>query len=178
MSSTCCSISLASFVSTCTLVYRCHDEIHKVTIPAKPTPEGYKIWVLADGGYVLDWLFHAREIGPIDLDTFWYLIRGEKGEAPSEAPKGFSKTQSVVLDLAANLRGPSNEHIIWLDNLSTSARLLLQLAVLGFAAAGTVRTQKTAREKEDGTWVIQNSDEQINEQNSTQKGQMDTQNGN
>ncbi|KAF2802624.1 pea pathogenicity protein, partial [Mytilinidion resinicola] len=29
-----------------------------VNIPSKPTPEGFKIWVLANQGYVLDWLWH------------------------------------------------------------------------------------------------------------------------
>ncbi|KAF1812442.1 pea pathogenicity protein, partial [Eremomyces bilateralis CBS 781.70] len=29
-----------------------------VNIPSKPTPKGFKIWVLADQGYILDWLFH------------------------------------------------------------------------------------------------------------------------
>lgn len=37
-------------------------------------------------------------------------------------------------------------HIIWLDNLFTSARLLLQLDIEGFGAAGTVRTTITSRE--------------------------------
>ena len=82
--------------------------VHKVTIPTKSTSEGYNIWVLADGAYVLDWLFRARDIGPIDLDSFWYLIKGVKGEDLTEAPKGFSKTQSVVLHLAANLGGFRN----------------------------------------------------------------------
>lgn len=31
-----------------------------VNIPSKPTPEGFKIWILANEGYVLDWLFYAK----------------------------------------------------------------------------------------------------------------------
>ena len=31
-----------------------------VNIPSKPIPEGFKIWVLANKGYVLDWLYHAK----------------------------------------------------------------------------------------------------------------------
>ena len=44
-----------------------------VNIPSKPTPEGFKIWVLANAGYVLDWLYHAKgdQLGPVDLDDFW-----------------------------------------------------------------------------------------------------------
>ena len=60
-----------------------------VNIPCKPVHEGYKLWVLANSGYFMDWLFHAKgdQNGPIDLDEFW--IKEE----------GFSKTQAVVLDL-------------------------------------------------------------------------------
>jgi hypothetical protein len=52
-----------------------------VNIPSKPTPEGFKIWILANHGYILDWLWHARGDGkgPVDLD-----------EAFTE--EGFSKT--------------------------------------------------------------------------------------
>ena len=41
-----------------------------VNIPLKPTPEGFKIWVLANQGYVLDWLWYAKgdKRGPVDLD--------------------------------------------------------------------------------------------------------------
>ena len=109
-----------------------------VNIPSKPTPEGFKIWLLANAGYVLDWLFHAKgnDLGPVDLDDYW------------TDNLGFSKTQAVVRDLVTQqgiLGG--FQHIIWLDNLFTSARLLRQLKQEGFGAAGTVRTSKTAREK-------------------------------
>jgi hypothetical protein len=59
-----------------------------VNIPSKPTPEGFKIWVLANEDYILDWLWHARgdKAGPVDLDETF-------------TEEGFSKTQVVVLDL-------------------------------------------------------------------------------
>ena len=45
-----------------------------VNIPSKPTPESFKIWVLANEGYVLDWMYHAkdseRKDGLQDLDDF------------------------------------------------------------------------------------------------------------
>ena len=43
-----------------------------VNIPTKPEPEGFKIWVLANSGYVLNWLYHAKgdSNGPVDLDKF------------------------------------------------------------------------------------------------------------
>ena len=114
----------------------------KVNIPSKPTPEGYKICVLAYGGYLLDWMSHAKgeKYGPVDLDEFW------------TDEEGFSKTQAVVLDLLWQ-EGVSNanQHIVWLDNLFTSARLLAVLRELGFGAAGTVRTTKTKRDELEET---------------------------
>ena len=54
----------------------------------------------------------------------------------------------MVLDLVTQKGILNNfQHVIWLDNLFTSARLLRQLKQEGFGAAGTVRTSKTAREK-------------------------------
>ena len=31
-----------------------------INISSKPTPEGFKIWVLANDDYVLDWIYHAK----------------------------------------------------------------------------------------------------------------------
>ena len=110
-----------------------------VNIPSKPTPEGFKIWILANEGYVLDWMYHAKgrgkQEGPQDLDDFW------------TEDLGFNKTQAVVLDLVTQDGiARDHSHIIWLDNLFTSARLLSQLDLEGFGAAGTVRTTTTRRE--------------------------------
>ena len=111
-----------------------------VNIPSKLTPEGFKIWVLANQGYVLDWMYHVKgdRAGPIDLDDFWTEDRG------------FSKTQAVVLDLVSQegIR-KDHYHIIWLDNLFMSASLLTELKKEGFGGAGTVRIAKTAREEDE-----------------------------
>lgn len=46
-----------------------------VKMPSKPVPIGFKIWVLANSGYVLDWMWHAKgdgiTEGPQDLDPLW-----------------------------------------------------------------------------------------------------------
>jgi hypothetical protein len=118
-----------------------------VHIPHKPTPKGFKIWCLANDGYLLDWLFHQKgskpQDGPVDVDRFW--IDEENGYR-------FSKTQAVVLDLL--LQEDENgkrwlqpgKHIVWLDNLFTSIQLFVVLRLLGIGAAGTVRTTTTKRE--------------------------------
>ena len=99
----------------------CAPEI--VNIPTKPTLKGFKIWVLANEGYILDQLWHARgdKAGLVNLnETF--------------TEKGFLKTQAVVLDLLTQRDAESNEslyppekHVVWLNNLFTSVKLLTRL---------------------------------------------------
>ena len=115
-----------------------------VNIPSKPTPEGFKIWILANEGYILDFMWHAKgdKKGPVDLDE-------------SFIDEGFSKTQAVVLDLLLQKDTetderlyPPGKHVVWLDNLFTSVKLLRRLRGLGIGGAGTVRTTKTQREEQ------------------------------
>ena len=108
-----------------------------VNIPSKPVPEGFKIWILANHDYVMDWLYHAKgeQKGPVDLNKVY------------TKEWGFSKTQAVIFDLLQQQDISDDfSHVVWLDNLFTSARLLSVLRNLGFGAAGTVRTTKTQRE--------------------------------
>jgi Transposase IS4 len=46
-----------------------------VNIPSKPTPKGFKIWCLADDGYVIDFLWHQKgdkkDQGPQGLRQDW-----------------------------------------------------------------------------------------------------------
>ena len=86
------------------------------------------------------------------MDFLWH----RKGDKPSQGPQGlqfkwkeqgFCATQAVVLELVTRMRNSGQNHIIWLDNLFTSARLLATLREMGIGAAGTVRTGQTAREK-------------------------------
>ena len=109
-----------------------------VNIPSKPTPIGFKIWVLAIDGYVLDFMWHAcgskNHDGPQNLDPQWQKL-------------GFSATQSVVLTLVRRMENEGRGHIVWIDNLFTSGRLLKTLRGLEIGGAGTVRTTKTQREE-------------------------------
>ena len=102
-----------------------------INIPSKPTPEGFKIWVLANQGYVLDWLHHAKREGPWDLDSFF------------TKELGFSNTQAVVLDLINQEGIPNdNRYIVWLDNLFPSVRLCEAAKQRGFGVAGTTVPQR------------------------------------
>jgi hypothetical protein len=111
-----------------------------VNIPTKPTPIGFKIWVLADEGYVFDLLWHVKgdktDQGPQGLRAIW-----EK--------KGFSKTQAVVLELMTRMPNEGRGHAVYLDNLFTSSKLLSTLRDYGIEAAGTVRTGKSKREENE-----------------------------
>ena len=65
--------------------------------------EDYKIWILANAGYVINWLFHAKDDkkDSVDLNEFWFK------------EEGFSKTQAVVLDLLAQQGiADDNKHIV------------------------------------------------------------------
>ena len=107
-----------------------------VRIPSKPIPEGFKIWVLADSGYILHWVFHTNGVGPESLSSYWTKHRG------------FANTQAVVLELAlVEHQGQRvlqpNLHHIWLDNLFTTSALLAELRRYSIGASGTVRTTPT-----------------------------------
>jgi hypothetical protein len=43
---------------------RSHDII---TIPSKPISTGYKVWAVAQKGYILSWLWHSKGTGPIGI---------------------------------------------------------------------------------------------------------------
>ncbi|KAF2181071.1 hypothetical protein K469DRAFT_533544, partial [Zopfia rhizophila CBS 207.26] len=96
-----------------------------VNIPTKPNPIGFKIWVLAQIGYVLDLLWH-KDQGPQRLYKKW-------------EQQGFNKTQAIVLKLMTRMPNQGHGHVVWLDNLFTSSKLLSTLRDLGIGAAGTVR---------------------------------------
>ena len=111
-----------------------------VNISSKPVSEGFKIWVLVNSGYVLDWLYHVKgdKKGIVDLNPIY------------TKDWGLSKTQAVVFDLVQQERiSDDYNHIIWTDNLFTSVRFCSKLGELGFGAAGTVRTTKTKREEQE-----------------------------
>jgi hypothetical protein len=100
------------------------------TIPNKPTPTGIKIWVAAQRGFFLRWLYHQP---------------GKKGGAFGVSKiQGLNTTQSVVPTLLAQL--PKASYHVYLDNLFTSTQLLEYLRSQGFAATGTCRTSSGVHE--------------------------------
>ena len=59
-----------------------------VNIPSKPTPKGFRIWVLANKGYILDQIYYAKgnKKGPINLDSHFTKV------------EGFNNTEAIILD--------------------------------------------------------------------------------
>jgi hypothetical protein len=117
------------------------------TIECKAASTGYKVWMLGDHGYIIDWRFHSKGTsatdGPYKIQSCW-------------KKDGFSATHAVVLDIALSqglVTGtqllPPATHILWLDNLFTTVKLLRRLRLAGVGAAGTVRTLYTPREKRE-----------------------------
>jgi len=107
---------------------RCADIVH---IPTKPTPIGFKIWCLAQDGYIMDFLWHRKGDKP---------SQGPQGLQAKWREQGFCATQAVVLELVTRMRNSGQNHTVWIDNLFTSARLLATLRDMGVRAAGTVMT--------------------------------------
>ena len=97
----------------------------KVTILSKPIPTGIKGWALAEKGYFLHWLWHAKRKGP---------------QGFPKKPKELNATVAVVPALLSTLlqKGPGS-YGVTLDNLFTSTNLLVYLSAIGYGAQGTTR---------------------------------------
>jgi hypothetical protein len=107
-------------------------------VKGKPTPVGFKIWVIAQQGYFLQWLWHVKA-SPITAVTVKVedapMPYGKKGKLRTEIP--LSNTQSVVVHLLKRLL--IQTHHVFTDNLFSSPQLFRLLRQLGYGATGTAR---------------------------------------
>ena len=96
-------------------------------LPKKPTKWGIKVWVLSEAktGYVL---------------SFQVYTGSENGKDK----KGVARR--VVLDLLNGCQGKN--HLLYVDNFYTSAKLLLDLLKIGVYCTGTVCTNRKYFPKE------------------------------
>ncbi|KAL9567582.1 hypothetical protein ACKAV7_008346 [Fusarium commune] len=103
----------------------------------KPTPVGFKFWVIAQQGYSLQWLWHIKAspyqavIVELPIPTPY----GKKGKLRTEIP--LSNTQSIVVHLLKRLS--TQTHHVFTDNLFSSPQLFRLLRQLGHGATGTAR---------------------------------------
>lgn len=102
------------------------------TIPGKPIPTGFKIWVAADHGFFMVWCFHrpGRNNGPLGV-----LVPKELGGKTTG--KTGNKTQAVVAHLISQL--PKATYHLFLDNLFVSRTFLEYMRKLGHGVTGTCR---------------------------------------
>jgi hypothetical protein len=76
--------------------------LHKVKMKNKPISEGYKVWELADNGYVWDWLWHSHKDGPETIPKKGLIGVLQK---VSQGPKtdDLKPTSALVIRLAMHL---------------------------------------------------------------------------
>ena len=107
---------------------RSKDIVH---LPNKPISVGYKIWVVADSGYFLRWIFHSKDKGPIGYT---------KSQYPELAP-----TQGIVAKLLMQLPpppSPLHSYHCFMDNLFATPPLFRRLRDNNIAATGTTRPNR------------------------------------
>jgi Transposase IS4 len=93
-------------------------------MPNKPITQGYKIYGIADHGYIYNYLWSSREKGLQDI-----LLQPD-----------LTKTGCLVKNLALSL--PRQYLSIYMDNYFTSIPLFSVLRALNFGAVGTTRPHK------------------------------------
>jgi hypothetical protein len=107
------------------------------TIPNKPTPTGFKVWGIAQRGFLIAWNWHIPGIknGPVGVRTPRELGGTKK------AGNGGNKTQAVVLHLLNRLSKPpqGSGYHVYLNNLFVSIRFVQYARSKGVIVTGTCR---------------------------------------
>jgi hypothetical protein len=93
-------------------------------MPNKPIQQGYKIYGIADHGYIYNWIWSSREKGLQDIVLYPTL----------------TKTGCLLRTLALSL--PRRYLTIYMDNYFTSIPLFTELRSCKFGAVGTTRPHK------------------------------------
>ena len=90
-------------------------------MPNKPIKQGYKVYRIADHGYIYSWIWSSRLFGLEELPVFDTLIN----------------TGGLVRALVATL--PRDLMTIYMDNYFTSVPLFQSLRNSKYGAVGTIR---------------------------------------
>jgi hypothetical protein len=127
-------------------------------IKGKPNPVGFKIWVIAQYGFFIRWIWHVKEkphgaVG-VEISTQKSSSQGRPSkrrkvtvEAPDIEDESFSpnSTQAIVVALANML--PKAKYHVFVDNLFSSSPLFRNLRNHGLGATGTARTNSGIHEE-------------------------------
>jgi hypothetical protein len=118
-----------------------------VKIKNKPISEGYKVWVAAQDGYTVYWLWHSRLDGPENVSKEGLLLQQTDSEPIRLAP-----TYALVIQLCRRLREvwPHQKLHLFLDNLFLNVPVAHALLDISILVTGTAR--KTAAGMPD--WLI------------------------
>jgi Transposase IS4 len=114
----------------------CGRTHHKVKLLNKLIKEGYKVWVLRDGGYVWDFLWHSRVDGPETISEHDLDFEQDESETIHLAP-----TFTLVIRLAQRFREayPDRVFCFFLDNLFLNLNVTELLLNLRIYCTGTTR---------------------------------------
>ncbi|SCO92653.1 uncharacterized protein FRV6_16781 [Fusarium oxysporum] len=106
-------------------------------IKNKPTPVGFKVWVIAQHGFFLRWLWHvkASPYKAITVELSLPKPQGKKGKLQTTV--ALNNTQSVVIHLYNLL--PKQTYHVFTDNLFSSPNLFCALREAGCGATGRAR---------------------------------------
>jgi hypothetical protein len=97
---------------------------HTFKMPNKPIQQGYKLFAIADQGYILYWIWASRQKSLVEVTKHQSL----------------TLTGSMVVQLAQEgLPSQRNQYTIYMDNYFTTIPLLNHLRQLGIGACGTTR---------------------------------------
>ncbi|KAL1993893.1 hypothetical protein VTN49DRAFT_2562 [Thermomyces lanuginosus] len=123
-----------SWLSVDEIMVRCFGRTtHSYRMPHEPIKQGYKIFALAERGYVFAIAWTSRLWGIMELFKY----------------PGLSPTASMVINLITKLpglpsraegnekRGPEAKYSIYMDNFFTSVPLFKELRHIGCGACGT-----------------------------------------
>ena len=107
-----------------------------INIFSKSVSENFKIWILINVEYVMNWIYHAKNEtkNSVDLNEM-YTKKWE-----------FSKIQTMIFDLLQQHDIFDDfRHIVWLNNFFISTRLLSKFIEIEFENVDTVKTTKIRR---------------------------------
>ena len=99
---------------------------HTIKAPHKPIKQGFKIWALADLGYIFNWLWYSK-------------ARGTEGLGLRSSYKPMADTQALIISLAKSLSNPTIDYTLYLDNLFGNIPLATALGKLGIGVMRTAR---------------------------------------
>ncbi|TVY79518.1 hypothetical protein Focb16_v009783 [Fusarium oxysporum f. sp. cubense] len=112
----------------------------------KPTPVGFKVWVIAQNGFFIRWLWHIKaspytaviiELPKKKKKPAVKPQQGKKREGKPKETVALSNTAGVVIHLVNML--PKQTYHVFMDNLFSSPNLFRALREAGHGATGTAR---------------------------------------